>query len=79
MPSPADKFMSSKYCLIQVMWSYRSVFSWIQIVFYGCAVLIDFHIVQQLGRCEEIVVMLMNLIFVDPSHLIHLDVPWILQ
>lgn len=48
MPSPADKFMSSKYFLIQVMWSHRAVCCWIQVVFYNCAVLSDFHTAQLL-------------------------------
>lgn len=79
MPSPAAKFMPSKYCLIRIMWSYRAVFSWIQIAFHSCPVLIDFHTAQQLGKCEEVMVMLMCLTPVDPPHLIHFDVPQILQ
>lgn len=79
MLSPADKFMPSKYCLIQVMWSYRAVFSWKPIVFYVCAVLIDFHIALHLEKCEEVTVMLMCLMLVDLPHLTHLDVPQTLQ
>lgn len=69
MSSPADKFMPSKSsdlgCGELFSLGYRLP---------AVAVLFRLvHIAQQLRKCEEVIIMLMCLMFVDPPHLIHLD------